>query len=766
VYPRRILAVVVVLSVLAGGLAITAPVGTVVAEHGESPASDEIIEVQRVSTADTEAGSQQVVLEYHIGSEVVGLEVAVRDRHSEVVSLEGFRQTEDGWYEWDEVTENPKITILRESNRSVTRQRGLDFAETGEWTLTDTVGTLISWSTFGESIDVDRTLDTQAPGLVGTNFAYLGPYERHTVRAGTETFEIVVSNDTDPDRSIDSMADALSQSSGMLDVGAESDSVAAFVVTDPIRRGGLASGVNQDLWVHEDGLEPPRTVLRHEYVHTRQDFNASEAVEWTVEAEADYYGPLLALKQGAIEYHDFHASLAGADEAFPEVVLAEPETWRGSFADYELGSLVVANLDREIRAASGGSGSYEDVLRVKNDHGREAEITDSEYEGILTDAAGVDLGTYLDRHVRTTAGSIDVPAPTVYDTGPDEAGLALEATATTVQRGEDGRLRFELTNTGSEPSLAPTLSLSVPDAIDGELSVNGTAGVDSGVTDHEAGRVFDHLAPGERLVLEYAFQTPSDATVRTHQIDAAVEDMGENTATGTGTVDVTVVPETTLQSPQGAPVGEQIELVAEVRDDGVAITGYQWEVTGPAGRSVDTDEGELGLQLGTPGEYTIDVTARNELGAVGGDRGTVVVSDIPELTVDAPSRVTVSEPEAFIATVENDFGEYEIEWTAGEQRQRGERVEFAFEEPGDRDVRVTVTDEYGAETSETVTVSVRERADGQASDDATTDANGAGATADGGDDPAGSDAGGPGFGILAGFAAVWLLVLASRHRRT
>lgn len=736
------------------GLTISISAGVAVADHGESAKADEIIEVQTVSTDGTEKGEQRVELGYHIGSDVVEMEVTVRDPYSEVVDTNGFSHASGNTYTWDEQTASPTIELVREANRSVSPHRGLDFVDAGEWTLTNRVPTDLGWGTFVDPESIERTtiVETAEAGSVGTVFAYLGEYNHASAAADDEQFDVVIADAVDSDPSLDSITGTLTRSSAMLNVGAKSESVTTFVVTDPIRRGGLATGANTDVWVHEASLELPRTTLWHEYVHTRQAFDPADTVEWSIEGEADYYASLLALKQGTIEYHDFHAMVGGADEAYDDVVLADPDTWEHTQADYELGALVVADLDREIRDVSGDTGSYEDVLRAKNRHGEDgATVTHASVEQFVSDAAGADLSEYLEDQVLTTPGTIDVPDPTTYDTGPDDATLELETTNLTVERGERASVRFELTNDGTERSLAPMLSPDLADEFaDDSLSVDSTAGVESDVTRLADGFVFDHLEPGKTLVVEYEVLTSSDTQLDTYDLAMDVEDMGGNQARAESSIDVTATHDVTLDVPAGVPVDESIHLRADVTLGGTSLDGIRWEITGPTDDVIETADPELDYSFGEPGEYTVTVTVTNELGESETEQAVVLVSDRPEVTVDGPSEMVIGKEDSFLATVSNEFGETEIQWDAAGERHTGELVDLVFDEAGEQDVTVTVTDEYGVETTETITVTVR-------------DSSGTGApTAD----APGDDANGPGMGVVTALVALVVVLGASRQRIT
>jgi PKD repeat protein len=739
-----------------------------VADHGEEYGDEEIIEVQKITTADAEQGRVRVELGYHIGSEIARLQIAVQES-IELVGLDGFSAVEDqqNTYAWDQETTQPSITISRNGDRSVQPFGGLDYTRTDEWLLTNPVPTYVQWwATNPDSIERHTVIQSPENGYEGQEMLYVGNYEQFQFESAREQFTVIVTGAT-TNVSVERLETALRVSSEMFDVGARSDDVTAFVVTDPVRTGGLARG--PDFWVHESGLAPPRTTLWHEYVHTRQAYEPGESVEWTIEGSAEYYAKLLALRQGQIQYHDYHASLSKGDESYPDVVLGDSETWKGTRGDYRVGSLALATLDGKIREESGGSGTLEDVFRRMNRH--DGDLTAEIFEGFVGETAGTSLDDFFESHVDSSAGNLTVPPPSRYDVPGSDTTLQVEVTDARLEPGERGSIQFQVQNTGSQTSLAPYLDVAVPSELNGgDPTVNTTAGTDSRITAVDGGWTFDHLEPGETLVVEYEVLVPEVAPIDDYTVESTVADLGGNQARKNTAVEVTSTPSAALVADSRPSAGETTVLDASGSTDRVAIENYRWEITGPDGNLTETTEPTLEYAFPEPGEYTVTLTVVNELGRTDSVDRTVIVNDRPEVSVDAPSTARPGDAVRVSVNVTNDIGEYEVVWSVGDQSATGDSAEFTFPEAGDYEVSVTVSDEYGLTATETVTVSVSE-VDGDetatesedsetASDDETGEAGEETAADDG--VTAGED--GAGFGVAVALAGLGCCLLAVRHR--
>ena len=612
-----------------------------IASATEDPEDDEIIETQTVTSGAVQ-GEVHIELGYQIGDDTASLEIRIADPSFDVIEIDGFDEVPDEGhtYEWDERTTSPAVTVRGEVNRTNRQFDGYDFVDTGDWLLTDRVVPVDIGITAvdPDQIELHRYVRAGEEGVAGERMVYLGSYEDHTFEADGEQFRVVMSDDADPDWSLPEIGQRLTDSSELLDVGGKTEEITVFAVTDPLRQGGVATGTNADFWVHDATLTDSQTVLYHEYVHSRQSYDRTEAVEWTIEGGADYYALLLALKAGDIEYHTFHDWLEDGND-HGDVVLADPGTWQGTTANYELGALVLATLEREIRAES--PGTFEDVFRAKNEYGE--PVSDARFEEFVDEAAGREIGALFDSHVRSTPPTMTVPGPTVYDGPNRNADLSVAVSDPELDTGESEELTVEIQNTGTETSLAPALWVSGDEDIEVDL-----LGVDdSSVTETDRGWAFDHLESGgtHRVELLVTAEGSQDG-----QIGLSVADLSSKETTHYVTLDSRPALDATVTVPESAVEGDTVEAVVETSLDAESIEGYEFEITGPEiSEQYTTNEPSLTVELGEPGSYTVSVT-------VTADDGRSVTAST-DLTVEAAETDGTGETDDETADGESDDGD-------------------------------------------------------------------------------------------------------------
>lgn len=624
-------------------------VGTVSADHGESFDEDDVVEIQTVSGAETERGELEATYRYHIGETAEGLRVRFLSGE-EPTSVTGFEPTdEEDTYEWDGTTHEPTFTFTIDANQSDPRHHGLQTVDTGDWAI---IGLnqlprtgLSAIALESELDDIDTEWITTVPdgeGIVADGFVYLGEYEQYSSGAGIDL--VVAESATSPsDEVITDIPDHLDGAASQLRVGATGN-VTAFVVTDPLRRGGVSIG--NDFWIH-DGNLPPDPVLWHEYVHTRQQYEAGTDVEWTIEGGADYYSYLLALKGGELEYHEFASRLERGWE-HEDVVLADRESWLGTNADYELGALTIAAMDESIRAKS--DGSFEDVFREKNHQYDEQTLSDERFATLTSEVAGTEMGEFFDEHVRSTPPAMAVPSPLVYD-GPNDAGtLSVRSSDVATDTAESAAVALEIQNTGSELSLAPTVvSDPEPDATVTVRSVDRTE-----LTELEDSWVLDHVGPGDTASI--TFEVTTDVEPST--IDFHVEDMSGNTANATHSLEQREPLEITLETPQEIRAGKRTELVTDTTAAPAELSGYSVTVSGPGDEDVfESEDGTIPYTFETAGTYFVSVS----------------VETVDGRTATATADVVVSEPDSDGEGEDSTTGEPDDDTEAGEKP--GENVE-------------------------------------------------------------------------------------------
>ena len=587
---RTIQVVVLVLAV--SGL-LSAGVGSVAASHGEDVSDREIVEVQTVS-ADAEQGIVAVELRYHIGDDVSGFETSPVAEEYEVVEVDGFSRV-DGGYEWDERTSTPtlrfRVAIDEPSDDAY------DYVDAGDWAITNKpVRTNLRWSTRGfdpAKIEINKRTTVDGPGVAAGGMVYLGESESYEFNSESEQFRLVVSEAANPAWTVEEIKQRLVTASNQFDGGGKSDRLTLFVLTDPLRRGGLAISTNAAVWVHEAGLESPQTTLFHEYIHSRQDYQRTDSVQWTIEGSADYFGQLLALKDGTIQYHRFHGLLEQGNE-YDDVVLADRASWRGTFANYELGALALAAMDEQLRNSGG---RYVDVFRAKN--AAESEISDSDFEALAAESGNVD--GFFDEYIRSTPPTISVPEPTVYDGPNTDAALDLQVAELDVRAGETERVTVTIANTGTEQSLAPQLSVASSDAVD--VSLVGSDG--SVVTETESGWVFDHLPAGEQYELTLTIDAES---VEGEQVEFTAVDLSNRRDAVSTTLDSAEPLAAALSLPTEPTVGRTINATVATTPEDADIERYEFTVSGPDGEQTLTSATPMAtFTPETAGTYTVSV---------------------------------------------------------------------------------------------------------------------------------------------------------------
>ena len=143
---------------------------------------------------------------------------------------------------------------------------------------------------------------------------------------------------------------------------------------------------------------------------------------WMVEGLTSYYGPLAVHRAGISTREEFLAALSATIESLETtpgrlvqpVAEASYDAWikyyrpnenspNTTVSYYTKGAVIGFLLDARVREASGGRWSLDDVLkaayaRYAGDRG----FRPGEFEAVASDVAGVDLGGWFDRAVRST----------------------------------------------------------------------------------------------------------------------------------------------------------------------------------------------------------------------------------------------------------------------------------------------------------------------------------------------------------------------------
>lgn len=108
------------------------------------------------------------------------------------------------------------------------------------------------------------------------------------------------------------------------------------------------------------------SVWIHEYIHARQDVRTASGMAWFREASARYLSQRFMQEQyDGVTAADLRAELA-ASPGGERVVLANRTSWAGTTDHYRSGARLLAAVDAEIRAETGGEHALVDVFRAMN----------------------------------------------------------------------------------------------------------------------------------------------------------------------------------------------------------------------------------------------------------------------------------------------------------------------------------------------------------------------------------------------------------------
>ena len=205
-------------------------------------------------------------------------------------------------------------------------------------------------------------------GIAGDEFLLLGNYSKYTTTVDCQEISLIVSKSANLKTRPDKILGSLQYTAENLDVGHNYDQVRLFTIpTQPEPEiGGRTS--NNEAWIttKDLGFQNITSVAIHEYVHTRQAFDAAGITEmlWFTEASASYYQNKFAYETGAISGSVYNTRLENGSRLNDK--LGNQSEWRGKFVQYRRGFAYVAILDHKLKSATNGTYSVEDMMREIN----------------------------------------------------------------------------------------------------------------------------------------------------------------------------------------------------------------------------------------------------------------------------------------------------------------------------------------------------------------------------------------------------------------
>ena len=377
------------------------------ASEATTTQSDTLSRTFTVSLTPSEPGEIRVELAYRVPDDVTTLTTRLPD-DAMVRSTDGFQRRSDTTYDWSRSTDRPTITYDLPVNQTVTRSDGEGgqttgylYVDTGDWAIARAPRSAVTYSGTGPRPDLQTDYAFTGSGATSGDILYLGRFEEHWRRAAGQQFRLVVPAAADLQTPPEKILDSLSSAAESLSVGPRDPEVVAIAApTRNVEWGstGLQRG-ESDFWVLDRrGVDTPSNVWVHEYVHTRQVYRTTDETEWSYEGMADYYAALLTYQQGRIDYDRYRRHLEAADD-HRNAVLAEPETWRGTLADYDKGALVFAALDRQLRLATDRGGTLQGVVRRINN----GTVDQGEFLDAVAAVGGDEQRSYAERYTETDA---------------------------------------------------------------------------------------------------------------------------------------------------------------------------------------------------------------------------------------------------------------------------------------------------------------------------------------------------------------------------
>ena len=359
-------------------------------------------------------GEVGVVAAFDVPDGVTSLTAEV-PRGVEVTDTDGFRQRAPREYEWTRTTDSPSLTYRLPVNETVTRGRedaetsGFLYVDTGDWALLKPPQLGVTYSGTGGRDPVRRSHSVDGPGVAGESLLFVAPVETTTREVAGQRLRLAVPEAADLRASRADVLDSLASAARATTLGPADDEVLAIAApTDGVVYGstGLQRG-SSAFWVRDvQRLDGPENVWVHEYVHTRQTSRPTDATRWSYEGMADYYAVTRALRAGQINYTQYRRHLdVGARERYADVTLAEPDTWRGTSANYWKGALAFAAIDRRIRVESDGAATLQDAIRRAQDRAGGGRLDQSTVLGSVEAVGGPDSRDLARRLTETDAAA-------------------------------------------------------------------------------------------------------------------------------------------------------------------------------------------------------------------------------------------------------------------------------------------------------------------------------------------------------------------------
>lgn len=620
-------------------------------------------------------------------------------------------------YEYD----SSPIPVYDDSHGVVEDRAAYDFVEPGSLGLeTDTtaVGTDLAVSvseSFGTETFVDSTYDTR----------FVGQHTNYTAQTDHGEITLVVPDGVAIPAGPQNVVDGLAELSAELDVEKRHSEIVAYpgpgdfpLGTARIADGGFWSSATAPIGAVD-------STWQHEFMHVTDPVSKpklSSDLEWFTEAYATWYESQTPMRAAygdadypvtdSVNYVDYQSEL---DEGrLYRVDLTDTSQWWGSDgsngrAHYDQGRLTISAIDRQIRLATDGDANFDDVVAqlADQDTPGHADLLDA-VEAVSGDSA---LRSQADAWI---SGEELPKTPSAQEyTDAYDYGVHAISTVDVTARGTSGGERVDLKESGTNrvdvgEQVTADLTVSNDGTATGQFEVALTA--DDEVLD-TASLTLDPQTT-ETVRLAHQFTDAGAYDVEAGRMDA--ESTGVDVDVAAVAPDATLVHEggsTTASSPAEVDHGSQIAvltdgLVGNVTFEQVdgdhsvnASTGDDFEVA-----TQDSAELEIGA------DYRVDIREDEDAES----QYVTIVADAEPPTVeitDAPDEQVVEFAFQALASVSRgDSDDLSYHWELGDGTTADRfYVAHGYEEPGEYEMELTVTDEYGQTATDTHVVDVYAR---------------------------------------------------------
>jgi len=194
-----------------------------------------------------------------------------------------------------------------------------------------------------------------------------------------------------------------------------------------------------------------------------------------------------------------------------------------------------------------------------------------------------------------------------------------------------------------------------------------------------------------------------------YQVDLIVKDEQGNMNTDTITITVNDVTKPSVDlsvNKQTVGLNEMVSFDASGSSDNVAVTGYTWTING------QEYSGEMySYAFSETGDHEVTLTVTDEAGNTNSTAVTITVEDqtAPVAEFGSDMNIKVGSEVSFNGSGSYDnLGITNYTWNIAGEEKTGETTEYTFDQPGEYEATLTVTDDAGNTDSKTVIITVKD----------------------------------------------------------